>query len=267
MRYSVISDSECPLLNITNIGYASDPSVTRFGVGVRNLYIIHYVISGKGYFNGNPVCAGQGFLITPNMRVHYYPDKENPWEFLWVISDDKKMSEIFGLFGADKNTNIFSYDYKEVVKELSTDLIKKNTYVVNPFEMLETFLRIFKHHPKKAVSLSQKTNAEVYIEAAEKYVNANLYLPITVKELTEFLGVSQPYLFTIFKKRLFTSPKQYILDKKLQYAENLLKTTNMPVTGIANSVGFQDVLSFSKFFKSKTGLSPQNYRNMTTRKA
>jgi len=266
MRYSIISNSENPILNITSIGYSDDPEVTRFGVGVRSLYIIHYVISGKGYFNGNPVEAGQGFLITPNMWEHYYPDKNTPWEFVWVISNDKKMEKLFELFGADKNTNIFSFDCITAVKELSTDLIKKNTYVVNSFEMLETFLRIFKHHQKESVSLSQRTNSEVYIEATEKYVNANLYLPITVKELTEFLGVSQPYLFTIFKKRLFNSPKQYILNKKLTYAEKLLKTTNMSVTEIANSVGFQDVLSFSKFFKQKTGLSPQNFRNNITKK-
>ena len=263
MRYGVISDSECPLLNITNIGYASDPSVTRFGVGVRNLYIIHYVISGKGYFNGNPVCAGQGFLITPNMREHYYPDKENPWEFLWVISNDKKMEKLFELFGADKNTNIFNYDYASDVKKLSSDLKNANTSVRNSFEVLELFLRIFKHHPNEVATLSKKTNAEIYIESAVKYISSNLYLPITVRELTKFLGVSQPYLYTIFKKHLFTSPKQYILDKKLLYAEKLLKTTNMSVTDIANSVGFQDVLSFSKLFKLKTGLSPQNYRNLS----
>lgn len=266
MRYSVISNSECPLLNIINIGYATDPSVTRFGVGVRNLYIIHYVISGKGYFNGNPVEAGQGFLITPNMSEHYYPDENSPWEFLWVISNDKKMEKIFELFGADKNTNIFNYDYISVVKKVSTDLINETTYVKNSFEMLEMFLQIFKHHKKETVLPLKKTNAEIYIEAAKKYVNSNLYLPVTVKDLTKFLGVSQPYLYTIFKEHLFKSPKEYILNKKLQYAENLLKTTTMSVTGIANSVGFQDALSFSKLFKLKTGLSPQNFRNNNTKK-
>ena len=86
-------------------------------------------------------------------------------------------------------------------------------------------------------------------------------MPITVAELTEFLGVSQPYLFNIFKEHLSQSPKQYILEKKLIYAKDLLKTSTMSVSHIANSVGFQDVLSFSKFFKLKTGLSPQKYRN------
>ena len=72
------------------MGYSAEPTETRFGPSVRNSYIIHYVLSGKGYFNGNPVKKGQGFLITHNMKEHYYPDSDDPWNFLWVISDDKK---------------------------------------------------------------------------------------------------------------------------------------------------------------------------------
>lgn len=261
MRYGVFSRSECPLLNITNIGYSDDPEVTRFGIGVRRLYIIHFVISGKGYFNGNPVGAGQGFLITPNMREHYYPDEKSPWEFLWIISNDEKMTNIFKCFGADKKTNIFNYDYISEAIKLSDDIKAKNNHILTSYEMLEMFLRIFKFQQNKNVKPSKKTNAEIYIDAAEQYISSNIYLPITVAELTEFLGVSQPYLFNIFKEHLSQSPKQYILEKKLIYAKDLLKTSTMSVSHIANSVGFQDVLSFSKFFKLKTGLSPQKYRN------
>lgn len=261
MRYSVFSKSSCPLLNVSNIGYSADMSVTRFGPGVRNCYIIHYVISGKGYFNGNLVCTGQGFLITPNMQEHYFPDCCDPWEFLWVISDDPKMSKLFDLFNIDNRTNIFHYDYVSAVQELSSFLIKNNNSMFDALEMLEIFLKIFKHQQKEILTHTSKTNAEVYIEASQKYISANMHRAITVSELTEFLGVSQPYLFKIFKEHVLKSPKQYILDQKLLHAKMLLKETNMSITYIANSVGFHDVLSFSKYFRSKVGVSPQNYRN------
>ncbi len=260
MRYSIFSKSNCPILDITNIGYAKDTAVTRFGPGVRNSYIIHYVISGKGYFNGNSVSAGQGFLITPGMKEHYYPDKNEPWEFLWVISNDNKIVTLFEQFNAEKSTNIFHYDYIYAVKELSTLLIGQNNSMYNSFEMLEIFLKIFKRQQKESLTHAYKTNAQIYIEAAEKYIESNIHSPITVAELTEFLGVSQPYLFRIFKEPFLKSPKQYILEQKLIRAQMLLKETDMSVTYIANSVGFQDVLSFSKYFHSKVGISPQNYR-------
>lgn len=47
------------------IGCSSDPRVTRYGPTRRNQYLIHYVFSGTGIFNGHTVKAGQGFLTTP----------------------------------------------------------------------------------------------------------------------------------------------------------------------------------------------------------
>ena len=49
-------------------------------------------------------------------------------------------------------------------------------------------------------------------------------------------------------------------DYKIEQAKQLLKKTDITVTQVANSVGFSDVLSFSRFFTSKMGVSPQKYR-------
>ncbi len=260
MRYSIFSNSSCSLLNISSIGYSADTNTTCFGPGVRNSYIIHYVISGKGFFNQHEVGAGQGFLITPGMKEHYYADEKEPWEFLWVISGDPAMSKLFDLLNADKHTKIFEFDYLPAVKKLSSFLIENCNSTYDSFEMLEIFIGLFKHYQKNDLQNKVKTNSEVYIEAVEKYIFSNIHQKITISELTRFLGVSQPYLYKIFKEKFYKSPKQYILDQKLTSAQKLLVETNMSITYIANSVGFQDVLSFSKSFRSKFGISPQSYR-------
>ena len=66
MFFHIVSTENSKLLKIENIGFSTDPKTNRFGPGRRNLYLIHYVFSGKGYFNGNCVDSGQGFLIRPN---------------------------------------------------------------------------------------------------------------------------------------------------------------------------------------------------------
>lgn len=260
MRYEVFSDTVCPILNLCSVGYAKDPAVTRFGAGVRSLYIVHYVLAGKGYFNGNAVNAGQGFLITPNMKEEYYPDEKSPWEFLWFISNDEKMASVFELFGADENTRIFEYPDVAAARDLSELLKGKTDTIVSSFELLEMFLCVFKQRQNEAAHRGTKTNEDIYTEAAVKYIRLNVHTPLTVAELIRVLGVSQPYLFKLFKKKFQLSPKEYILKQKRERAQLLLKETQLTVTQVANSVGFQDVLSFSRFFKSQTGLSPQNYR-------
>lgn len=261
MRHVIFSDTSCPLLNISNIGYTKNPDFAHFGVGVRNSYIIHYVLSGVGYFNGNRVHGGQGFLITPGMQEHYYPDEQSPWDFLWIVSDDPAMHNLFPLFHADKRTNIFQYDYSDSVREAADFLIANGNSRFGAYEILEFFLKIFKHQQKEAFPSPDKPCNQIYVEATVKYINSNIHRPITVHELTEVLGISQPYLFKIFKESLAQAPKQYILEQKLVRAKILLKETKLSVTHIANSVGFSDVLSFSKCFRLKVGVSPQAYRS------
>lgn len=258
MRYAIFSHNNCPILNINSIGYAKDPAVTRC-IGPRDQYIIHYVLSGKGYFNGSPVGSGEGFLITPKMMAEYYCNKKEPWEFVWIISEDYRMKELFEYYQADCSTHIFQYNYVTDIRNLANRLISDTNKLYTSFEMLELFLSFFKYESLKQTS-NEINNTEIYFNAAKKYINSNISMKLTVCELTEFLGISQPYLYKIFKEKLALSPKQYINNCKINHSIELLEKTNLTITQISNSVGFGDALSFSKFFRLNTGLSPQNYR-------
>ena len=78
--------------------------------------------------------------------------------------------------------------------------------------------------------------------------------------LAEMCNVSTSYYNRIFKKKFNTSPKQYILAKKLNYAMDLLATTNISITDISEMSGFSSLYYFSKIFKNYYNISPQNYR-------
>lgn len=260
MRYTVFSRGAGPLLHINDIGYARDTSVTCFGPGRRDVYLIHYVISGRGVFNENPVGAGQGFIITPGMLEEYHADEDEPWEFVWIISDDKRLDELLPYCNADPVTNIFDYDFVSVIRASADMLVTNRNARLHPVEMLDIFLGIFKNHVSGSALREKRSNADVYIDAAVDYVDNNIFRQISVTELSGFLGVSQPYLYKIFREKLGRSPKQYITLRKLMRAQELLRETELTVTQIAASVGFGDVLCFSKFFAHQTALSPQNYR-------
>ena len=51
------------------------------------------------------------------------------------------------------------------------------------------------------------------------------------------------------------------MNLTMQKAQNLLEDTMLPIQTIANSLGFEDALAFSKSFKGKYGISPSLYRN------
>lgn len=260
MRYCIFSDNSFSPLMISSMGFASDAEVTKFGPGQRNLYIVHYVIKGEGYYNGNLVKQGQGFLIYPGQLEEYHANIDNPWEFLWVISSDCAMKGIFDRYKIDPDTLIFNYDSVSAVKKIADDIVSKNNEISDSLDILELFLKIFNSHAKTNTPLVQKSNAELYLDFCRDYIDGNIYRKITVTELTQRLGVSRAYLYKIFSDKFNMSPKQYIMWNKLNYAKKMLIETDMTITQISNSVGYDDSLAFSKTFSLKEGLSPEKYR-------
>lgn len=257
MLYHILSNENSKLLKIDNIGFSEDSKICRFGPGKRDLYLIHYVISGSGTFNGTKVKKGQGFLITPNTYEYYYPDNNDPWKLLWVTFRDTNTQEIFDAYNADKTTQIFEYDYVYEANELTKFLKINHNKAYTPSEILEIFLNLFNNGHKKEIC---KNSEDLYYNYALNYINSNIFRNIKINELTKVLGISQPYLYKIFIKKINVSPKQYIDNLKIKKAKNLLKNTTMQISEISNSVGFEDSLVFSKFFKRKTNMSPTEYR-------
>lgn len=260
MRYDIFAGPGFVPLKIDTMGFSSDVAVTKFGPGQRDKYIVHYVTKGKGFYNGNSVCEGQGFLIFPGQSEEYFSAHDDPWEFLWVVSSDTGMSSLFERYDYNKKTQIFDYDTVPVVKNAANEIMSAQNKIWDPLKMLEIYIRVLNSHTYGNSAAEKKKNAEVYIDFCVNYIESNIHDKITVEELSQMLGVSQPYLYKLFIDRFGMSTKEYIIWYKMNRAKKLLNETSMSVTKIANSVGFADVLAFSRAFSKKVNVSPQNFR-------
>lgn len=259
MIVNVYSCGDTPLLHIRFMGCNRLPDTVNIPSMLRNSYIIHYVLKGRGFYNGSPVEAGQGFLIHPGQMAEYRADPQNPWELLWVVSEDENMAKLFPAYRADPVTQIFSYDFIPTVSGAMDALAMMGQTVQRPSVLLEVFLGIWNHHDRHPYGPSP-TNAQTYIDFALEYFHTNYQSPVSIKELAELLGVSQPYLFRIFKSVTGKSPKAYLNDYRLLQAKKLLAETRLTITEVASSVGYPDALAFSRFFSQKEGISPRSYR-------
>ena len=87
-----------------------------------------------------------------------------------------------------------------------------------------------------------------------EYALRNYSYGITVEELARHVGVDRSHLFRIFKKMLGISPQEYLLNLKLARARELMESTELSVTEIMYSCGFNDLSNFSKQFKKSIWL-------------
>ncbi|MCG7947605.1 MAG: helix-turn-helix transcriptional regulator [Candidatus Thiodiazotropha taylori] len=84
----------------------------------------------------------------------------------------------------------------------------------------------------------------------------------SVKYCGEQLNMSPSYLSDLLKKETGRTAQQHIQDTVIDKAKNLLLSTNEQVSQIAYGLGFDYPQHFSKLFKSRTGMSPAEYRRL-----
>jgi len=106
----------------------------------------------------------------------------------------------------------------------------------------------------------KKQNDDV-VNRVKKYIHENLRGDTSLDTLGDLVGLSPEYLLRLFKKSENVTVLQYINELKIIKAKNLITNHNLLIKEIATELGFTSSGYFSRFFKSKTGLSPQAYRD------
>jgi LacI family transcriptional regulator len=88
---------------------------------------------------------------------------------------------------------------------------------------------------------------------------------LTVNELVKSLSVSRRWLELEFRKHMGRSPNEEIQRVRLFHAEQLLQLADMPITRVAELVGFAESSGLTHFFQKHTSYSPTAYRQWAHR--
>ncbi len=254
VRYPVYEEHD--RLYISAFGIEKIGMAARWGPGRRSKGIIHYVLSGKGVYNGHPVTENQGFYIEPNAFCVYDPDPSDPWTYFWMDCSAEFALE-YGKRAIKPDENgIFSYDFRPQLLPLIEKVIS-GSHPMSGMEALSyAFSILAMHVPQESLSRGSQ-----YVRQAKSYVESNVGRNISVRDVAEAVNIHDRYLYNLFMKKEGVSPKEYILRRKLEIAEDLLLHTNLTVSEIAQAAGFADLYSFSRLFKRKRGIAPTDLRN------
>ncbi len=92
-------------------------------------------------------------------------------------------------------------------------------------------------------------------------VDRDLNQPLTLQHFADRLNVNSSYLSSLFSREMGVTLTEYVAEKRISFAADLLRTTQYPVKTIAKKTGFQDVQYFSRVFKKKMNVTPSQYRS------
>lgn len=254
-------------LSVYNTGFQKCEPNYQWGPGIRDHYLIHHIINGKGcYHVGSSTYelhAGDTFLVYPQTEIIYYADVRNPWEYAWV-----------GFNGSDAAMILKATDFTKEHPVIATGPMSENIRAhllgiydargnsfIDSVEMTGRLYRTLALFMKNSSNPDQLNTAGSYVQTAIAYISANYSDPITIEDIARYVGVSRSHLFRSFETVLKQSPKEYLTSFRISHACYLLEHSALSVTAIANSVGFDNSLYFSKTFHKIKGMAPRDYRH------
>ena len=107
--------------------------------------------------------------------------------------------------------------------------------------------------------------AQRMVPRAIAFIQAHYAEPLTRDDIARHVAISGNYLTECFRQALGITPMTYLTRYRLQRAQHLLDTTDLPITEIAAETGFAEISHFTHTLKRETGVSPHAYRRRQRR--
>lgn len=258
-RKMIISNLGLKPIDPIQCGLQSCPPEHTFGPAIRDFWLLHFVMSGKGRLINNQgefeVSENELFVIAPYQTAKYIADKNDPWSYIWIgFKSDMPLPEILSESSVIKAPHLRKCFHDAFHDDFFTENRSDGSY--------EHFLcgMIFQIIGKLINTNNKKPSAyDSYVRPAIGIMETEYHSQLTVEEIAKRLHVSKGYFFNVFKAETGKTPQKYLEKVRMSKSTVLLTMRRLNVTLTAASVGYPDVFAFSRAFKRHFGVSPTEY--------
>ncbi len=252
-------------LSVYNCGIQRCSPNHSWGPAVRDHYLIHYILSGKGTFQDEKeqytLHAGDGFLVLPSRLVSYSADQQEPWEYCWVGFHGTDAQHFLSFTGLSDENPVFHYDKDDllqkqleaIVDSVGSDVCHEARMTAGLLEFLATLIDEF------GSSAPRKSSGYEYVQKSIRFIDFNYSRDINIDDIASNAGISRSHLYRLFMQHVSMPPNEYLTRFRINKAAALLRCGHLTVGEAAYSTGFSDQLYFSRVFKKYKGIPPSRY--------
>lgn len=258
-------------LNMYHCGTHDCEPGHSFGPAVRDHYLIHYIFQGKGFFRADGIThyleKGQGFLIYPDEVTYYESDGDEPWSYCWAGFQGLKAEKYLENANFTRGNPTFNYNKDNYIRDCIQNMISANEFGINREIQQVGWLYLLLSKITESTTESTFKNRdenikEHYVKKAVAFISMNYSENISINQIAHHIGLDRSYFCTIFKECLHISPKEFLINFRINKACELMQKSELSIGDVSRSVGYQDPLQFSKILKKYKGASPREYRKM-----
>ena len=250
----------CQDLALLEIGDQQCSPLYAFGPNIRNEYIFHYVVSGKGVVMLQPsgekgqnilsetieVKAGEGFLLEPHTAHMYRADENDPWHYIWIVFTGLSVPSYLRACGLTRNNPVFypqSYAHavssrvREPLRQILGRPDASKAFIIGQLHLF--FDGLMENTAVQSKNVTTDINiANVYIAEAMRYIESRYADIRSLDEIAGFCNVTRSHLARLFRSTLHVTLQEYLINYRMDKAKELLVNTNLPIYQIAQQVGY-----------------------------
>lgn len=272
--FSVFPNENFLDLRIYQYGYEQCKPLHSFGPFVRNHYLFHYIISGRGSLDATgedgvtthryELHAGQGFLICPGLINTYFADETHPWKYVWVEFDGLHASEFLRYAGLTAAQPIYQADSDDQSQEVRDRMLyiadHSDASTLHLIGYLYLFMDALIRTSSTRLSAQGSQIKDFYIQEAVNYIEQNYQRDLTVEEVADACRLNRSYFSKLFKDNMGCPPQEFLIGVRLAKAAEMMCNGNAPISEIAVRCGYSNQFHFSRAFKKRYGEPPQKWR-------
>lgn len=222
----------------------------------RKDWSLFYIESGRSYFNGKLLKAGQIWIYPPSVPQKYvtYGKDQTIYHFLHFTGSD--VAEVMQSIDIEPQTsitisgNLIPNVFGSIQSNLSDD--NPTSKLEAEYHTIYLLCQIAKKKKQKSELNMMKRVIDNMEHTFSQEYNAAFF--------AEMLNVSISRFNHLFKECVGQSPYSYYLSLRIENAANLLENTDIKIKEIAEICGFKDPLYFTQAFKRIKGTTPSIYR-------
>ena len=236
---------------ITEYGHSVVEKTRVIGPRVRNGYLLHIVISDVCRFSEFDVTGGEALLIAKNKKHDFTVNAR--YEHFWFCFDGDNVTKLLSVFDIADNRHIHFYisDFERVKDILFTtfaELHKTKSEVAAKSALLSVLPYM---REKDGVGRTDVMRAKLFIERNYRH-------KISMCDVAKHIAISEKHLCRKFKREFGIPPQKYLINVRMERANELLRSGEMTVGEVADSVGYDSPLTFSQMYKRHFGIPPRD---------
>lgn len=245
----------------------------------HNFYLCVLFTKGKGKheidFNSYAINPGKVFFLKPG-QTHFWKFETQPEGFIFFHSQEfyelkylEHTLHSFPFFYSYQNPPVLELDSKKLnelkikFKEVYTEYLQ--TKVLRELKIVNSLNNIYIELTRVyTIDINlKKLNYSSYskiLESLENLINNHFYKEKFPKFYADKLSITTKHLNRVVKKTINKTTSQLISERIILEAKRLIVHSHNNLANIAHTLEFTDYAYFSKFFKSKTGMTPLDFR-------